>query len=1022
MALKRDVIIQNAEKLVSKGKIEAAIKEYIKLIEDNPKDTNILNRIGDLFSRIHRIKDAVKYYRDVARIWTEDGFYLKAIAMLRKANKYDPSVLEIYSELGDLCVKQGLPSEAITYYQYLADYYAKNNQNQEAAEIYAKLVQMAPDNIIVRGKLAELYSQAGEVEKALSEFQAIAKMLISKGRVQEAIQVYNRALKLDPDNLEMVLDLANSLKDEGKYSDVIKLLENAIISGSNDPRVYILAAEANFQNKNLDSAFDIITMGLRKSPDNEELFALKGEILLKQEKTEDGILAFHQAADISFKKNDSQKALQILYKILKKDPVNIPTLQKLVYFNETLKQETHLVQSLATLSEAYAHYKLFPEAIQTLERLVQLEPDNAQHKEKLAYFKQKMGERVTLEELAMPEVAKEEIEELPEIELPVLEKEEIPQMEEEGILIEEELPAELKEYVNEHLVEVDVFFKYNLMDKAIQGLQAILERVPNYLPCLEKLLQIYLEDGKINEAEKIGKKLISLYESKNLKDKLENLKEQLLLQGISIKEEGEIPVSYEEVEAPVPSDTLVNISAGTPAVEELPIEEEFEIEIEPEFEPEVQKLEEAPKVEEEFIEKVEEQKIEEIPTIEFEEMEEVKIEEPKEKFEEIVPQEFLEKKEEIKAPKKEKPKIEPEISLKDILGEKTKEKPKISKEKKVEIPKLEELEKVIKKPPAKEISKKKEIAKEPEKLLSSLDSIVKKEKIKKPTPTVEIKPKPQTQKEEKAQDLSDFLSLEEEIGGIIEESKVKIEEPPVELLGELDFYIEQEIMDEAEKIIKDLKMRFPEHPETLKRVKKFDSLISSLKEKPLPQPEIADGESLFSEEEEFFDLATELEEELKEEKKEVSIPSQAEPTLEEVFEQFKAGVQQTLSPEDYDTHYNLGIAYKEMGLVDEAIAEFQIACKDPTKLIDCCSMLGLCFQEKGMPQLSEKWYKKALDFPEITQESQLGILYDLANLYIQTGDLEKAYTTFMDIYAIDNQYRDIKEKIKELEKVYKGVH
>ncbi|MEJ5166952.1 MAG: tetratricopeptide repeat protein, partial [Thermoanaerobaculia bacterium] len=514
MALKRDVIIANAEKLVNKGKIEAAIKEYIKLVEDNPKDTNILNRIGDLYSRIHRIKDAVKYYRDVARIWADDGFYLKAIAMLKKINKYDPSVLEVYSELGDLCLKQGLPSEAIGYYQYLAEYYSKNNQFQEAAKIYEKLVQMAPDNIIVRGKLAEIYVQISEVDKALREFQTIGKMLISKGRVQEAIQVYNRALKLDPNNLEMILDLANSLRDEGKYQEIIKLLEDAISSGSNEMRAYTLSAEAHFHLKDYETALDIITLGLRKFPDSEELFSLKGEILLKQDKNEDAVVAFHQAADIAFKKKDSQKALGILYKILKRDPVNIPTLQKLVHFNEVLKQETHLIQSLAMLAEAYAHYKLFPEAIQTLERLVQMEPENAQHKEKLAYFKQKMGKRVTLEELAMPEVAKEEIEELPEIELPVLEKEEAPAMEEEALLIEEELPQELKEYVNEHLVEVDVFFKYNLMDKAIQGLQTILERVPNYIPCLEKLLQVYLEDGKLQDAEKVGKKLIELYGKK----------------------------------------------------------------------------------------------------------------------------------------------------------------------------------------------------------------------------------------------------------------------------------------------------------------------------------------------------------------------------------------------------------------------------------------------------------------------------------------------------------------------------
>lgn len=1053
MALKRDVIIANAEKLVNKGKIEAAIKEYIKLVEDNPKDTNILNRIGDLYSRIHRIKDAVKYYRDVAKIWADDGFYLKAIAMLKKINKYDPSVLEVYSELGDLCLKQGLPSEALGYYQYLAEYYSKNNQFQEAAQIYSKLVQIAPDNIIIRGKLAEIYVQISEIDKAIQEFQAIGKMLISKGRVQEAIQVYNRALKLDPNNLEMILDMANSLKDEGKYQEIIKLLEDALTSGTNVLKAYTLSAEAHLYLKNYENALDIITLALRKFPNSEELFSLKGEILLRQEKYEDAIVAFHQAADISFqKKKDPQAALGILYKILKRDPVNIPTLQKLVYFNEALKQETHLVQSLAMLGEAYAHYKLFPEAIQTLERLVQLEPDNAQHREKLAYFKQKMGKRVTIEELAMPEVAKEEIEELPEIELPVLEKEETPQIEEEALLLEEELPQELKEYVNEHLVEVDVFFKYNLMDKAIQGLQTILERVPNYIPCLEKLLQIYLEDAKLQEAEKVGRKLIELYEKKNLKDKLENLKEQLLLQGISITEEEGTPVEAEEMEAPVPADTLVDISVQEEVPEEIPqVEEEFEIQME--MEPELEVVQ--PPVEEPVIEEpkeeikeipleetVEEITIEEgipeveTPEIEFEEISELEIEAPKasEIKEKKIEFEEIKKEEKPKEVKKEKPRPEPEISLTDILGEKTKEKPKPPKEKKVELPKLEELEKIAKKPAIekKEAPKKVELKEEPlkkmepekgaEKLLSDLDLMVKKEKVKKPTPTVEIKPKPESQKQQKPQQLSDFLSIEEEIGEIIEKKKPKINEPPVELLGELDFYIEQEIMDEAEKIINDLKQRFPDHPETLKRIKKYEEALSLLKEKPMPQPEIADGESLFSEEEEFFDLASELEEELKEEKKEVAIPSTEEPSLEEVFEQFKAGVQQTLSPEDYDTHYNLGIAYKEMGLIDEAISEFQIACKDPSKLIDCCSMLGLCFQEKGMPQLAEKWYRKALDFPEITQEAQLGILYDLSNLYIQTGDLEKAYNILLDIYAIDTNYRDVQEKIKELEKAHKGVH
>jgi tetratricopeptide (TPR) repeat protein len=258
--------------------------------------------------------------------------------------------------------------------------------------------------------------------------------------------------------------------------------------------------------------------------------------------------------------------------------------------------------------------------------------------------------------------------------------------------------------------------------------------------------------------------------------------------------------------------------------------------------------------------------------------------------------------------------------------------------------------------------------------------------------------------------------MSDEIGDFLQQAIPVENEPPVEVLGELDFYMEQEIADEADKLLKDLRNRFPNHPEVLAREQRFQALMKKAPPPAAaPVPEIADGESLFSDEEEFFDLASELEEEMTEEKQEVALPAQAEPTLEEVFEQFKQGVQQTLSPEDYDTHYNLGIAYKEMGLVDEAISEFQIACKDPGKLIDCCSMLGMCFLEKGMPQLAEKWYRKAMESPDLSEDEQLGILYDLGNLYQQVGDLENAHKAFMEIYGSRSTFRDVQDRLKELE-------
>ncbi len=185
-----------------------------------------------------------------------------------------------------------------------------------------------------------------------------------------------------------------------------------------------------------------------------------------------------------------------------------------------------------------------------------------------------------------------------------------------------------------------------------------------------------------------------------------------------------------------------------------------------------------------------------------------------------------------------------------------------------------------------------------------------------------------------------------------------------------------------------------------------------------------DEQSLFADEQQFFNLAEELEKELAEEAPVPDAPAlggpEGEASLEEIFREFKKGVEQQLSAEDYETHFNLGIAYKEMGLTDEAIGEFQLASKDPARMVECCSMLGLCFLEKGMPQLAIKWYRKGLESPDIKEVETVGLLYDLGGVYQDTGDLELAYRTFLEVYGLNTNYRDIVNRVKELEAVKKN--
>jgi tetratricopeptide (TPR) repeat protein len=136
--------------------------------------------------------------------------------------------------------------------------------------------------------------------------------------------------------------------------------------------------------------------------------------------------------------------------------------------------------------------------------------------------------------------------------------------------------------------------------------------------------------------------------------------------------------------------------------------------------------------------------------------------------------------------------------------------------------------------------------------------------------------------------------------------------------------------------------------------------------------------------------------------------------LADIFREFQKGVEKQLGKEDYETRYNLGIAYKEMGLVDEAIAEFQLAAKDESRLLECSSMLGICFLEKGMPKLAVKWFEKGLSAPGRSEDEYQALRYDLANAHEQSGDVDRALALFTELWGQDASFRDVADRVRHL--------
>ncbi|HEY3973661.1 MAG TPA: tetratricopeptide repeat protein [Candidatus Sulfotelmatobacter sp.] len=144
--------------------------------------------------------------------------------------------------------------------------------------------------------------------------------------------------------------------------------------------------------------------------------------------------------------------------------------------------------------------------------------------------------------------------------------------------------------------------------------------------------------------------------------------------------------------------------------------------------------------------------------------------------------------------------------------------------------------------------------------------------------------------------------------------------------------------------------------------------------------------------------------------------------LAEMFGELKQDLEADVASadEDPETHYNLGIAFREMGLLDEAIGELQKACqsfdhgKPFPQIMQTYTWLAQCFLEKGVPEAAIRWYQKALEVPRIDGETRVALHYELASAYEAAGDKSSALQHFMDVYGSNIDYRDVAERIKAL--------
>ncbi len=228
MAFNKEKVTAVAMKHLQKGALEKAVREFEKILEMEPSDERTLQKVADLYARMNRKQAALNAYRRVSDLYVKHGFYLKAIAVYKQILKLDPEQMELYKKLAEMYQQLGLLSETIQQYKILIKYYEENNKEAEALDALKKIVEIEPDDLPNRIRLAEGLIRSGKAEEGLAEYDQAASELKRQKREDDYIRVLDRIVFHAPERIEQGRELCRLLIERGESQKGLVRLQKVL--------------------------------------------------------------------------------------------------------------------------------------------------------------------------------------------------------------------------------------------------------------------------------------------------------------------------------------------------------------------------------------------------------------------------------------------------------------------------------------------------------------------------------------------------------------------------------------------------------------------------------------------------------------------------------------------------------------------------------------------------------------------------------------------------------------------------
>jgi len=963
----KNKIIEAAAKLVAKGAYDKAIKEYQKVLDVDPKDGRVLQKMGELFQKKNDNVQAAHYFTKVAEGYSTDGFFLKAVALYKQVLKLNPNLLDVNLKLAELHQQLGLMSEAMAYFQIVANHYDKSGDVKNSLDTLKKMVDLDPENVASKIKLAELYARENMAREAAQEFKKAAEYLKRNNRMDDWFRVAERLATLDPDNVALAKDLAQQ---------------------------YLT-------------------------------------------------------------RSDWKRALARLQVCFKADGRDVETLGMLAQAFHGLGQTAKTISVYKELAKVYEERDRHQDANDIWNRIADLDPSDA---DLLAH--QSAGPQTSAPVAAAPAPA------------PVPAPVSRPSMSMAAVAATPAAPPAPaspppgmggppsgafaaavaaappaptgKEQFSKLLTETEVYVKYGLHDKALDHLRKIFAVDPENLDAHEKAYHIYVASGNMAQA---GEQLLNVLRLCTRRAEVQRAQPYLatILQQnpghpevpafLSVLQSDEaMPATGSNVESVAEDAILVDSNDDEIVVADAPEDalaqpmgDELalvsasddhdddaqivsgEFSLPPDDSEDSVVLEDEPGA-----------------VIAGDEPLFGDGDEPEEATTVFMPMDADEPLVADTGVALSLGEDEPSPTQVGAVSYESDESPFAAPED-MSAPGPEYALELDSEPEPTSVGGGALVGEELPGDEPALDAYafddsaaaLEPEPFPEPEPEPEPVPVVVAKAPPPAAKAQPPAPKPQPVAAKPEEPE---EEPGGEECDEASFFIDQGIYDEAREILETVMIAFPGHARAGELMARLEALESgeapAAEETEAPEAVAVPAVPALGEspaERDAFDLAAELAGEFgdlsgAEPPAAAAVEEDFQYSVEEVFAEFKKGLAKVVKPEDVDTHYDLGIAYREMGLIDDALQEFAVAregCLGKKRELDCLTMTGMLQFQKGDARAAVGTFKLALASEHAIGEVPKALGFELAMAYEAVGELGKALYHYERVAALDPKFRDV---------------